>query len=306
MPKIHDDTPSLHYLSARKIENNVNKFTFSTNADAISKFLPIFAPILIVQTDNNVLYSRMFKKSLIFCMMMLCFAVTPWAQTSSMTDQQVMEYVEMGMQQGKSQQQIATELARRGVTREQAERVRKQYGQKKQSGKTMQNDANIRRTRDAEEEELNSDKNYVGRDFNFDNGAETGTAATRVYKYVTTQELDLAGKDSLNFTLDKNGNLVRKDMTIFKEELPEDLIFGRNIFNSSNLTFEPNNNLPTPANYKLGAGDEIIIDIWGASQVAIQQTLSPDGAINIENLGLVFLNGMTINEATNYLRKELN
>lgn len=246
----------------------------------------------------------MFKKSLIFCLMLLSLSLNSWAQ-AGMSDQQVMEYVEMGMQQGKSQQQIATELARRGVTREQAERVKKLYEQGQKSGKgATANSTNRKRTN--ANDNLASDKNYVGNDFEFENGKATGTAKSKVYKYITTQELDLAGKDSLSFSLDKNGNLVSKELTIFKEELPEEQVFGRNIFNTSNLTFEPSTNLPTPSNYRLGAGDEIIIDIWGTSQVTIQETISPDGAINIENLGLVFLNGMTVNQATSYLRKELN
>ena len=246
----------------------------------------------------------MFKKSLIFCLMLLSLSTISWAQ-AGMSDQQVMEYVEMGMQQGKSQQQIATELARRGVTREQAERVKKLYEQGQKSGKgATANSTNRKRTN--ANDNLASDKNYVGNDFEFENGKATGTAKSKVYKYITTQELDLEGKDSLSFSLDKNGNLVSKELTIFKEELPEEQVFGRNIFNTSNLTFEPSTNLPTPSNYRLGAGDEIIIDIWGTSQVTIQETISPDGAINIENLGLVFLNGMTVNQATSYLRKELN
>ena len=247
----------------------------------------------------------MFKKSLFFCLMLICFSATPWAQGSSMTDQQVMEYVEMGMQQGKSQQQIATELARRGVTREQAERVKKLYEQGQKGGKSATATKSDRK-RTNTNDNLASDKNYIDSDFDFKNGNVTGTSKSRVYKYITTQELDLAGKDSLSFTIDQNGNLVSKDMTIFKEELPEEQVFGRNIFNTSNLTFEPSSNLPTPANYRLGAGDEIIIDIWGNNQVSIQETISPDGAISIDNLGLVFLNGMTVNQATSYLRKELN
>lgn len=247
----------------------------------------------------------MFKKSLIFCLMLLCFSATPWAQGGGMSDKQVMEYVEMGMKQGKSQQQIATELARRGVTREQAERVKKLYEQGQKSGKGATTSKTDRKRTDTNDN-LASDKEYVDADFNFDNGNTTGTKKSKVYKYVTTQELDLAGKDSLSFSLDKNGNLVSEEMTIFKEELPEEQVFGRNIFNTNNLTFEPSTNLPTPANYRLGAGDQVIIDIWGTSQVSIQETISPDGAISIENLGLVFLNGMTVNQATSYLRKELN
>ena len=238
----------------------------------------------------------MFKKSLIFCLMMLCFSATPWAQGGGMTDQQVMEYVEMGIQQGKSQQQIATELARRGVTREQAERVRKLYEQTPKNVK-----ANANKIRTDVNKNLTSDKEYVGSDFNFEGGKNT---SGKINRFITTQEIDEG--QTLTLQMDKNGNLVSDSITIFKEENAEDQIFGRNIFNTKNLTFEPSNNLPTPMNYRLGPGDEIIIDIWGNNQVSFQQTITPDGAISIENLGLVFLNGMTVNQATNYLRKELN
>ena len=71
----------------------------------------------------------MFKKSLIFCLMLLCMSATVWAQTGGMSDTQVMQYVQNGMQQGKSQQQLTSELARMGVTRQQAERIKKLYQQ---------------------------------------------------------------------------------------------------------------------------------------------------------------------------------
>ena len=242
----------------------------------------------------------MFKKSLIFCWMLLCFTANPWAQGSGMSDKQVMEYVQMGVQQGKSQQQIATELARRGVTREQAERVKKLYEQRQKSSKsTVINSDDRKRTN--ENNNLASDKEYVGADFNIEN---SNRKQGKVNRFITTQEIGEG--ETLTLKLDQNGNLVSDDITIFKEEVSEEQVFGRNIFNTSNLTFEPSTNLPTPDNYRLGAGDQVIIDIWGTSQVSIQKTISPDGAINIDNLGLVFLNGMTINQATSYLRKELN
>ncbi|MBR5541950.1 MAG: SLBB domain-containing protein [Bacteroides sp.] len=242
----------------------------------------------------------MLKKSLILCLMLLGFSATPWAQGGGMSDQQVKEYVEMGMKQGKSQQQIATELARRGVTREQAERVKKLYEQGTKSGKGAAT-AQIDRKRTNVNDNLASDKEYVNSGFDFENENQK---QGKVSRFVTTQEI---GKgNTLTLKLDENGNLVSDDLTIFKEELKEDQVFGRNIFNTHNLTFEPSTSLPTPSNYRLGAGDQIIIDIWGTSQVSIQETISPDGAINIDNLGLVFLNGMTVNQATSYLRKELN
>lgn len=242
----------------------------------------------------------MFKKSLILCLMLLGLSATPWAQGSSMSDKQVMEYVEMGMKQGKSQQQIATELARRGVTREQAERVKKLYEQKQNNGKSAAK-SKVDRKRTNANDNMASDKEYVDSYFDFENENQK---QSKVSRFVTSQEISEGNTFTLK--LDKNGNLVSDSLTIFKEELSEDQVFGRNIFNSNKLTFEPTSNLPTPSGYRLGAGDEVIIDIWGTNQVSIQETISPDGAINIENLGLIFLNGMTVNQATSYLRKELN
>lgn len=86
----------------------------------------------------------------------------------------------------------------------------------------------------------------------------------------------------------------------------EKTIFRRNIFNNKNLTFAPSHNLPTPVNYKLAAGDEVIIDIWGTNQMTYRETISPEGSINIPNVGPIYLNGMTIKEAEKYLKKELN
>lgn len=178
---------------------------------------------------------------------------------SSMTDQQVLEYVKQGMSEGKDQRQMATELARRGVTREQAERVKKLYEQEqgvstsKMSG-TEQNDLRLRQT----VQEENTANMFDG----------------------------ISQLDSLKLSE------VNK-------------VFGRNIFNTRNLTFEPSVNLATPPNYRLGPGDEVIIDIWGTSQNTIRQQISPDGTINIEKIGPVNLSGMTVSEANEYLKRVL-
>jgi len=82
-------------------------------------------------------------------------------------------------------------------------------------------------------------------------------------------------------------------------------VFGRDIFTSRNLTFAPSSNLPTPTNYVLGPGDEVFIDIWGTNQASIRQTISPDGTINIPDIGVVNLNGMTVKEADSYMRRKL-
>ena len=90
-----------------------------------------------------------------------------------------------------------------------------------------------------------------------------------------------------------------------EEESAKD-IFGQTIFTNRNLTFAPSANLPTPINYRLGPGDEVIIDIWGTNQATIRQTISPEGYINIPDIGLVNLNGMTVKEADAYMRRKLS
>lgn len=102
---------------------------------------------------------------------------------------------------------------------------------------------------------------------------------------------------------------VQEDITIEVQEVEnasEKVIFGHNIFSNRKLTFAPSLNIPTPENYRLGAGDEIIIDVWGSNEATIRQTISPDGFINIPNLGVVSLNGMTVKEAEKYLRRKLS
>lgn len=82
-------------------------------------------------------------------------------------------------------------------------------------------------------------------------------------------------------------------------------VFGQSIFANKNLNFAPNLNIPTPSDYKLGPGDEVIIDIWGSNEATIRQVISPDGFISIPDVGLVSLNGMTVKEADSYLRKKM-
>ena len=82
-------------------------------------------------------------------------------------------------------------------------------------------------------------------------------------------------------------------------------VFGYKLFNSENLTFEPNLNIPTPRNYLLGPGDEVIIDVWGASEQTYQEIISPEGYIKIPNLGPIYLNGLSIERATDRLKSRL-
>ena len=83
-------------------------------------------------------------------------------------------------------------------------------------------------------------------------------------------------------------------------------VFGREVFSSRTLTFEPNENMATPANYRLGPGDEVIIDIWGTNEATIRQEISPEGNIMVSQIGPVYLNGLTIAEAGDKIRDVLS
>ncbi|MEO4907188.1 SLBB domain-containing protein [Bacteroides thetaiotaomicron] len=175
----------------------------------------------------------------------------------SMSDSQVLEYVKDGIRQGKEQKQLASELARKGVTKEQAMRVKQLYEQQNNVNTSQSTGTDINESRLREETKENT--------------------SDMLEDHPTTEDL------------------VR-----------EDQVFGRNIFNTRNLTFEPSVNLATPANYRLGPGDEVIIDIWGASQNTIRQQISPEGTINIQKIGPVNLSGMTVSAANDYLKNALN
>lgn len=82
----------------------------------------------------------------------------------------------------------------------------------------------------------------------------------------------------------------------------ENRIFGQDFFSTHNLTFEPNMNMPTPANYVLGPGDEVIIDIWGNSELNVRYTIAPDGHITVPGLGRIQLSGMRVDQATAHIR----
>lgn len=100
-------------------------------------------------------------------------------------------------------------------------------------------------------------------------------------------------------------NSILENDTINADSERKDEIFGRNIFRNKRLNFAPSENLATPRNYKLGPGDEVIIDIFGANQTTLRSVISPEGSINVDILGPVYLNGMSIEEANVYLKKKL-
>ncbi len=107
-------------------------------------------------------------------------------------------------------------------------------------------------------------------------------------------------KSNTRERLNMNYAGVEKDSSAIRNEISD--VFGRAMFRNNNLTFEPQLNIPTPDNYVLGPGDEIVVDIWGNSEMTLRQVISPEGTINVSNLGPLYLNGKNIREAAFYLK----
>ncbi|MCH5229058.1 MAG: SLBB domain-containing protein [Muribaculaceae bacterium] len=187
----------------------------------------------------------------------------------AMTDQQVISYIKQQSAAGKSQQQIGQDLLSKGVTPEQAQRIKAQYSS-----------TNNEQTTNTSEQPGN---NKYGRN----NVQNNNTMVIQEGLDESTVTIPLSDYIQMNDELASN--------------LPMLDIYGHDIFLANEL-FAPNNNLATPQNYKLGPGDEVIIDIWGANEEHLRQTISPEGSIMIEQLGPVYLNGMTVNEAGKYVK----
>ena len=219
------------------------------------------------------------KKIAILLLLLCC---TQYMAAQKMTDDQVIEYVMEAQDKGLSQQDIAKDLLRRGVTMDQVNRIkRKMESQNKNGvGSTL---TEKMRTRTAPKKngaiELQSDKDAV--------------------KNMKTSERETMLGDEIGFLFPDS------TMVYMMQESKKKEIFGHRIFQNKDVAFEASYNLPTPTNYKLGPGDEVAIDIWGASQSTIQETISPDGNIYIENLGPVHLSGLTVSQANTYLKKQL-
>jgi len=101
----------------------------------------------------------------------------------------------------------------------------------------------------------------------------------------------------------KTRTLSRKAVVTVSEKNKK--IFGFNIFNSENLTFEPSANIPTPKNYTLGAGDQLAVTVWGASQSHLSLPIDQNGAVTIPDVGPVFLSGMTFEKAQMLIKNRL-
>lgn len=216
---------------------------------------------------------------------------------SSMSDDQVMQFVVKEHAQGTSQSQIVTKLMQRGVNISQIRRVREKYDRQiKNKGMGVVADQAVS-TATSRMRQNNGDKKT-------DAKAKTDQLIQTDNYPRTTIDDD----DRLAMEHELGGMLPTDTAALFRQLMAEKQakrVFGRDIFNNKKLTFEPNMNIATPRNYRLGPGDAVIIDIYGASQKTLETTVSPDGEVTIEGFGPVQVSGLTVAQANARLRSTL-
>ena len=183
----------------------------------------------------------------------------------SLSDSEVLKMAVAEKKSGASESEIASRLIQKGATMEQIQRIRRQYAKQI----TQQ-----------------------GMDSNVDNAIGNAKERMRVNNEVVDNDI-----------ITKEGELA-PDYTAAPQTSGK-RVFGRDIFNNKNLSFEPVMNIATPQNYVLGPGDQLIIDIYGASQESITLTVSPDGDVTIPDFGPVHVSGLTVSAAQNRIRGKL-
>ena len=249
------------------------------------------------------------KKYAILAFLLALSVNTVYAQSSSMTDDQVMRYVVKEHDKGTSNAQIVTKLMQQGVEISQIRRVRNKYERQiKQGGISGTSEEvpgkDVRRLRTnngktREDYTIASKKaeNYSNYRVNAKEDANFA------HTYDENDKEYMQFQNEMDYIIPDSTMMLKR--LLAEREKNRKKVFGRDIFNNKELSFEPNMNIATPQNYRLGPGDAVIIDIYGASQKTIQSTVSPDGEVTIEGYGPVNVSGLTVAQANARLRNTL-
>ena len=191
------------------------------------------------------------------------------------------DFVRRELKAGASQAQIVTRLVQRGVPIDQIRRIRNQADARiTESGV----DANVSGTGNQVSERLRQNTDGVtNQELNTAKVGTTGEIYADASEDISEVEHDIQATSNVTEATGKK-------------------IFGHDIFNRRNLSFEPNMNIATPQNYVLGPGDQLIVDIYGASQKSMQLTISPEGEVTVPGYGPIYVSGMTVAAANSKIR----
>lgn len=230
-----------------------------------------------------------------FVLLLLLFVCGGVSFAQTMTDEEVISYVMESQSKGMAQTDIVKNLLRRGVTMDQVNRIKAKYGEG--GNEVVGDNTTAKKVRTRNKPTKGTARDNMLKDADGKSVVSSKEGGFSSMAELSEEEMMLEG---LSFAMQDSTDMEKEPEPKNKKE-----IFGHRIFKNKSLSFEPNLNIATPANYRMGPGDEVIIDIWGDSQTTIQETISPDGAIQVEGYGPLYLNGMTIKEANGYVQSEL-
>lgn len=185
----------------------------------------------------------------------------------AMTDDEVIRYIRTQSANGKTEKQIGQELLAKGVRPEQVQRIKAKYQKEGTMGA----------------------------------GQSAQTATLQKTTTPTSYQRGSMDEDRSTIIVSETDEMTVDNYTVDVQP-PQKQVYGHELFNSQSLSFEPNKNLATPKNYRLGPGDEVIIDVWGAAEEHLREVISPEGSIMVSRLGPVYLNGKTVDEANQYVK----
>ena len=251
----------------------------------------------MIKVYIKILQTRMKR---LFIMISMIVAMAGNAIAQSMSDDQVISFVVKEQQKGTSQSQIVTKLMQQGVTIEQIRKVRQKVERQKKNQGLGTQDITGESNRLRENNTSTSNQNispYRIKDGNY----------TR-HTYDTNDQEYMLMQNELNDFMPDSTTMAEQAMyrRLADNQISNrNKVFGRDIFNNPRLNFEPNMNIATPQNYRLGPGDAVYVDIYGASQKTIESTITPDGTIVIEGYGPIELSGLTVNQANSKLKATL-
>ena len=249
------------------------------------------------------------KKYAILALLLALSVNTVYAQSSSMTDDQVMRYVVKEHDKGTSNAQIVTKLMQQGVDISQIRRVRIKYERQiKQGGISGTSEevpgkdvSRLRTNNGKTREDYTIASKKAEKYSNYRVNAKED--ANFAHTYDENDKEYMQFKNEMDYIIPDSTMMLKR--LLAEREKNRKKVFGRDIFNNKELSFEPNMNIATPQNYRLGPGDAVIIDIYGASQKTIQSTVSPDGEVTIEGYGPINVSGLTVAQANARLRNTL-
>ena len=223
------------------------------------------------------------KKYFLFLLFAVFFSLQ-CAVAQNLTDEQIIKIVLAEQKKGSDEKAIAQKLLQQGVTPAQLRRIKAKYEQEQEGlGAVDISGINRSRTENNKKPEDNKGKNFM--------------LVDSKSKYTKDMQRTMI-QDEMSF-------LDIDSVVYYQNLLKTDEVYGRSLFNNELLTFEPAMNIPSPADYVLGAGDQVIIDVWGASQQSFEGEISPDGYVVIESVGPIKLAGYTVAAANEHVKSVL-